>query len=111
MPSCGSYNTLLSKAFRKYGINNFTFEILEECESSLLDEKETYYINLYNSLQPNGYNMTPGGDNRNIGNKLTYEQVKQIDKLLLETDLTNQQIGSQFSVSENMICGINTGYY
>ena len=28
----------------KYGIENFQFEILEECDKELLDEREQYYI-------------------------------------------------------------------
>ena len=37
--------TVLSKSFRKYGVNNFMFEILEEVEDiNLLPEKEIYWI-------------------------------------------------------------------
>ena len=32
---------------KEEGLYNFTFEILEECDRSVLDEKEKYYINLY----------------------------------------------------------------
>lgn len=39
----------LYKAMKKDGLSNFTFEILEECESKNLDEKEKYYIDLYDS--------------------------------------------------------------
>jgi len=44
------------------GIENFTFEILEECNINELSEKEKYYIQLYNSKIPNGYNYSDGGD-------------------------------------------------
>lgn len=53
-------------ALRVYGINSFTYEILESFEifdQNLLNELECYYINFYNSLKPNGYNMVPGGNN------------------------------------------------
>lgn len=52
--------TKLYNAIRKYGINNFTFELLEECPVELLDEREKYYISYYNTYV-NGYNMTNGG--------------------------------------------------
>ena len=38
----------LSQAFRKYGMNNFSFEILEICEENDLTTRETYYYNKYN---------------------------------------------------------------
>lgn len=56
-----SYNSAIHPAFRKYGIENFSFEILEECLLEELDEKEKYYIQKYNSLIPNGYNILIGG--------------------------------------------------
>lgn len=55
------HNSILHEAFRKYGVDNFTFEIIEECKIEELDEKEKYWIQHYNSLSPNGYNITLGG--------------------------------------------------
>ena len=54
------YNKPLYKAFRKYGVENFSFEIIEECLLDI-DEKEKYWINFYNSYK-NGYNATIGGE-------------------------------------------------
>ena len=54
---------IIHKALKKYGKENFSFTILEECDTSQLDEKETYWITYYNSLVPNGYNMISGGSN------------------------------------------------
>lgn len=51
----------LYKAFRKYGIENFTFEILEQCPKEKLDEREVYWTSFYDTYK-NGYNLTPGGD-------------------------------------------------
>ena len=53
----------IHRALRKYGIENFSFEIIELCDLLQLDEKEKFWINYYNSLVPNGYNMIPGGSN------------------------------------------------
>lgn len=32
----------ISRAIHKYGIENFTFQILEQCEEKQLDEREKY---------------------------------------------------------------------
>lgn len=53
-------NNMLYTAMMKDGVENFTFEVLEECERSILNDRETYYIELYRS-QEHGYNMTKGG--------------------------------------------------
>lgn len=45
----------------KDGINNFIFEIIEEIDNTLLNERECYWITYYNSKTPNGYNITDGG--------------------------------------------------
>lgn len=46
-------------AMKKEGIDNFTFELLEECTAATLNEKEVFYINLYNSYDY-GYNSNKG---------------------------------------------------
>ena len=51
---------VLYKAFNKYGIENFSFEEVEEVPNELLDEREKYWISYYNSYY-DGYNSTIGG--------------------------------------------------
>lgn len=51
---------VLYKAFKKYGIENFTFEKVEEISDELLDEREKYWIKFYNSYN-DGYNSTIRG--------------------------------------------------
>ena len=56
-----SYNYPLYKAMRKYGIENFIYEVIEYDIPTieLREEREAYYINYYNSLYENyGYNQT-----------------------------------------------------
>ncbi len=45
----------LYQAMLQEGIDNFTFELLEECAAANLNEKESFYIDLYNSYDY-GYN-------------------------------------------------------
>lgn len=46
--------------FKKYGTDNFLFEIIEECSKEKLDEKEIYWIKYFNTYYK-GYNLTTGG--------------------------------------------------
>lgn len=59
---------LLHHAIAKYGINNFKCEVLTECSDDELNENEAFFIKKYNTLTPNGYNLTTGGDsNYSVG--------------------------------------------
>ena len=88
---------------------HFSFEIVEECLVEELNNKEIYYIKKFNTFN-NGYNQNEGGDSGNFST-LSKNNIEQIILLLQNTNLTHSQIGKQFNVSENTICGINTGYY
>lgn len=70
---------MLSQVFRQYGVDNFTFEILQvENDSEKRKELEKYYIKYYDSYE-NGYNCTIGGDG-SLRNKLTEQDVIEIRK-------------------------------
>lgn len=51
----------LYAAMRKYGIENFRIEMIEETDSP--EEQEIYWIEYYGSFK-NGYNATKGGDGK-----------------------------------------------
>ena len=54
---------ILYNAIQKYGQYNFKKEILLECNNCFLDKYEIKFINLYDTLYPNGYNIRTGGSN------------------------------------------------
>lgn len=74
-------NKILYIAFQKYGLNNFKFEILEECDRKELSEREKFYIEKYNTYKK-GYNETIGGETNegenHPGHKLTENDVIDI---------------------------------
>lgn len=59
------YNSLLHRAFRKYGFENFNYEILSKDidDIDLLNKLEIFYITKFNTKAPNGYNVENGGKN------------------------------------------------
>lgn len=82
------YDYPLYRAMRKYKPSNFTFEVLEECSKSKLNQKEKSWIKVYNSVVPNGYNQNYGGNSRTKPMVLTLEQAEEIIKLLLQGEKT-----------------------
>lgn len=69
-------------AIQKYGKENFSFEILEECPVEELNIKETEWITYFNSIE-NGYNCSLGGNQQSTGSNngraiLTEDEVKII---------------------------------
>lgn len=60
-------NVHLENAIEKYGVHNFSIEILEFLEENDdINEKEKHYIELYKSYDREyGYNLTKGGDGGN----------------------------------------------
>ncbi len=58
-------NSYISRAINKYGVENFIYELVEECKPEELDNKEKYYIQYFHSYvndqQGGGYNLNLGG--------------------------------------------------
>lgn len=67
----------IDAARAKYGIDNFVFEIIKECEDEKLNYWERYYIKKLNTKVPYGYNLTDGGDGTS-GFSLSEETKKKI---------------------------------
>lgn len=55
----------LYDAMNKYGIEHFQVRLLEECDLSILEEREKYWIDMLNTFH-NGYNATYGGDGKQL---------------------------------------------
>lgn len=58
----------LHEAIKEHGPENFEIEVLEESEDwlMLVKDQEPHYIAKYNTLTPNGYNRTKGGEYGNL---------------------------------------------
>ena len=71
-PNASDYNSQFHQAVRKYGWENFSYEVIaeisnEEYSQKMLDDLEKYFINYYDSYK-NGYNATEGGNE--VGNNV-----------------------------------------
>lgn len=57
------YDWHLYRAMRKYGIEHFWIEEIEQCSDKIINEREVYWIDKLDTFN-SGYNMTIGGDGR-----------------------------------------------
>ena len=83
------------RAMNKYGSENFYYEILEDnIPYELLDEREVYYIEKFDSFN-NGYNSTPGGD------KKTIYKIEDVDNVIsrLKQGEMIKDIASDYNVN------------
>lgn len=67
----------LSNAIKKYGKDTFIIETIAEYGNMTdLNNAEKYYIDYYNSIRPNGYNLESGGHNKRL-NEETKSKLRQ----------------------------------
>lgn len=102
------------KAFKKYGIENFSVKEVanytrdtKEKLLNILNKKEIYYIDKYNSLvTQNGYNLSIGGDNRGIYNCYSVDVYNRVGDLLYQCTSAKEasRIFSDYDVSSILDC-------
>lgn len=67
----------LNSAINKYGRENFIFTIISRADNlAQLNHREAYYIKIFNTLAPSGYNLRSGGNN----SRLSQETKNKISK-------------------------------
>jgi group I intron endonuclease len=57
------FSVCLNNAIRKYGEEQFKVELLCTCSIDEMNTWEQHYIRHFNTMHPNGYNLTEGGSN------------------------------------------------
>ena len=98
-------NTPLHNTMRKYGKEDFDFEIIEECQQKDINEREIYWINFYNSYNE-GFNLTTGGEG--VKNKVFTNEEKEKyrmistgkNKPILQFDYNGELLNEWFGVLE-----------
>lgn len=103
-------DTKFYRALKKYGIENFYIELIEQVPIEELNKREQYWINQYDSYK-NGYNSTLGGDgvrlkdynaiilNWNKGLNLT--QIEK--KLKIGRDSISKILQTEYGISKEQI--------
>lgn len=103
-----AYNCSLYQDFRKLGLTNFSFEILELnlYDKEQLDKLEREYIIQFDSFN-NGYNQTRGNhiieEKQIVSKKLWTEEEVQLLTLLTQQGLSQEEIGKRLNRSTKSI--------
>lgn len=93
---------LINRAMRKYGVNNFYIETLEICTLDVIDEREIYYIDLYDSTNKSkGYNVSIGGKTPRFKRKVL--SISELVDLYVNKEFTLQKIANKYNVSVYII--------
>lgn len=96
------------KAIRKYGLENFDFIVLEQCDKQNLDAREIFWISVFEADSHNNYNQTAGGQNSALISAKPNYFYEVID-LLKNSKLTIKQIANQYNLNLNCVYDINSG--
>jgi group I intron endonuclease len=76
----GNKCTYIYRAIQKYGKENFEISIITRCNSiEEMNHREAYYIKLFNTLAPDGYNLDSGGKNKRT-HQDTKDKISKIHK-------------------------------
>ena len=76
------HNRKLQNAWNKYGEENFYFFVIEKCEQDIINEREIFWIDYYNSANRDcGYNLSTGGENSSEGSVWSDEMKDKASKL------------------------------
>ncbi len=101
-------DTHFARAIRKYGVNNFTLETIDEAKTKAeLDEKEKYWIAFFHSNTPKyGYNMTDGGDFSNTYSVKSQEEMQNIKQKISESKKGEKNPHASAIKIKNVITGL-----
>lgn len=83
---------ILNNAIRKYGSEDFEVKKICDCFLEEMDDMERKYIAEYNTVYPNGYNMTYGGQYSKEDSTITKEEKKIANEKKEHSEKTKEKI-------------------
>lgn len=94
----------LQDAVKKYGIENFKFEVLIICFDEDRYRFEIEYIKKYNSIAPNGYNLTKGGEGGGFhGKKHSQQTIERISQVIKQKYIDHPELKQQMSERQKIV--------
>lgn len=97
-----STNMYIKRAIHKYGKDKFYIQLIEECPINMLNEREKYWINFYDSYNT-GYNLTLGGQDSNYFSINRLENtidIKKFEQYIIEFKPLVIEVAKHFGISK-----------
>lgn len=106
---------LLLRAIKKYGEDNFSYELIDTaCSLEYLNELEKHYIKVFDCVFPKGYNISNGGDGGDTLTNLPEEEklarIEKSKKNRRKTILIHKGAAQKFVEREELKKYLNEGY-
>jgi len=95
----------LNSSILKHGDDSFTCELILTCKLEELDDCETHYISHYNTMYPNGYNLTRGGQGSGFskGSKIVLDETELVTAPIKERVFPKRSDYTKNLISERLI--------
>ena len=107
-PEHKDHNSPIHRAICKYGCENFSYELLEECLRTQLDEKEVYWIDKLKARENGNYNILAGGQDRMKFDDKPVE-LYDLNGMYVKTYPSATKTAEELGVSRNSIYGVLHG--
>ena len=93
---------VINRAMKKYGVDKFYVETLEICSIQLLDSREIFYIDLFDSTNKSkGYNVSIGGSTPRFKRKIL--STANLIDLYVNKKFSLEKIANKYAVSRYII--------
>lgn len=102
------HNMVISKAIKKYGVENFQFFLLEEVDNNLLDKQEIFWIAKKDSYY-HGYNSTKGGKSH-AGYRIPYEMEEIVEFYISHPKMSCRDVAKHFNIFHETVSAILKEY-
>jgi group I intron endonuclease len=77
--NCNNRKNAIYSAIQKYGIDAFTWQVIEECSVDDLEVRECHWITMFDTFR-NGYNLTAGGEYNKVFSVETRQRMSDAHK-------------------------------
>lgn len=95
---------IFHSAIRKYGVENFKWEILEECRTKdSLNRREREYIKELKTHVPLGYNLNNGGNSVEGLGQSTYQKEQTSKRMKENNPMKNKEVREKMSKTSKIV--------
>jgi group I intron endonuclease len=105
----GTADRPIYRSMRKHGLENFIFEVIEECADEAINEREIFWISHFGSTSPErGYNLSKGGQGHTDESRQKLSEALKGNKHCVGRVLSEKTKQKLSEASSKQKCSIGT---